>query len=237
MTQVKYYAVVPAAGIGSRFEHDTPKQFLSIKAKAIIEYALQPLLSNESIEQVVVAMTLPNPYWESLAIAKHPKILLTEGGDTRADSVLCGLLALADIAQDPDWVLVHDAARPCLTEYLVRKLINHVADQDHAAGGILGIPVRDTLKRVDQQANIVATVPRDQLWQAQTPQMCRYGLLKAALLHCIEEGKAITDEAQAMEYAGHSMLMIEGAVSNMKLTHPQDFGLIAQWLSDNEGQQ
>lgn len=228
-----YFAVVPASGIGQRFEHSTPKQFLSVHGRTIVEYALLPLLEHPDIELVVVVMQLPCVYWSTLSIANHPKIRLTQGGETRADSVFSGILELDSVANDQDWVLVHDAARPCLTSHLIQRLIKTV--DDHPVGGLLATPVRDTLKRSDEQGiNVVETVSREGLWQAQTPQLFRHGLLKAALLSALEDDAPITDEAQAIERQGHTPLLVEGAMSNIKLTHPEDFAWVSQWLSQEE---
>jgi 2-C-methyl-D-erythritol 4-phosphate cytidylyltransferase len=142
--------------------------------------------------------------------------------------VLNGLAALSETAQARDWVLVHDAARPCVRQHDLRLLIDTLAK--HAVGGLLGTPVHDTIKKTDAQGAVEATVARDSLWHAYTPQMFRYGLLQAALLKALEDGYEVTDESSAMEHAGHRPLMVEGHADNIKITRPEDLPLARYFL-------
>jgi len=155
-------------------------------------------------------------------------LIRADGGKERCHSVLNGLNALSDSALTDDWVLVHDAARPCVRQQDLRLLIDTLAD--HAVGGLLGRPVHDTIKKTDARGVVTGTVERDCLWHAYTPQMFRYGLLRAALTKALEDGYEVTDEASAMEHAGHRPLMVEGHADNIKITRPEDLPLAEYYL-------
>ncbi len=223
----RYWAIVPAAGIGSRMAADLPKQYLSLNGKTIIEHTLERLLSVPWLEGVVVALNPTDKYWDTLPVARHSQVHRVDGGQERCESVFNGLHYLQQLPSklsSPDWVLVHDAARPCITiaqiEYLAHTL------QTHDVGGILGVPVSDTIKRINAEGGIEATVDRQVLWQAQTPQMFRFGVLSAALEQGMHNSTAITDEASAVEQLGYCPLMVEGRRDNIKVTRPEDLAMV-----------
>ncbi|MCX7192077.1 MAG: 2-C-methyl-D-erythritol 4-phosphate cytidylyltransferase [Proteobacteria bacterium] len=219
----EFHALVPAAGFGARMGHELPKQYLPLAGYPMIYHALRTLCACPEITTVFVVLspddTLFHTYdWSPFGDKLQP---LYCGGQTRADTVSNGLLA-AELEPD-DWVLVHDAARPCLTQENLLKLINEL--QYDPVGGILAVPVADTLKRSDAAQRIQQTENREQLWQAQTPQMFRAGLLAEALQQC----KSVTDEASAVEALGLSPKLVAGDTSNFKVTYPQDL-LMARLL-------
>lgn len=216
-------AIVPAAGIGSRMGADCPKQYLQLAGKTILEHTLERLLPHPAIAQVIVALAPHDRWFEALPVAADPRIVRVEGGAERAFSVLNGL----HVAQG-EWVLVHDAARPCLTHGDLDALI---ATAMNCGGAILGSRVRDTMKRSDGEGNIIATVEREQLWHALTPQMFPTRALKRALEEGLLLGATITDEASAMERAGFTVRMVEGRADNIKVTRPEDLSLAGLFLS------
>jgi len=215
----EFHALVPAAGFGARMGNEIPKQYLPLAGKPMIWHALTTLCACPDLATVFVVLspddTLFHGYdWSHCGEKLQP---LYCGGETRAESVANGLLA-SELEPD-DWVLVHDAARPCLTQAHLAKLIAEL--RDDVVGGILAVPVADTLKRADGQQRIACTEPREGLWQAQTPQMFRAGLLMQALQQC----KAVTDEASAVEAMGLQPKLVAGDTSNFKVTYPQDIEL------------
>lgn len=216
MSNEKIFAVVPAAGVGLRANTQQPKQFLSIGKHTIIEYALAPFLARDDVKRVVVVLN-DDHYWRELPVANHPKIVTAKGGDTRSKSVLKGLAAI-DAAEN-DWVLVHDAARPCLSDLELGRLLSGI--KGHPVGGLLATPVRDTLKKSGNEGCVEHTVDRSGLWQAQTPQCFRFGLLSEAL----SKYPDVTDEAEAIERSGHRAKLIQGALTNIKVTHADDIEL------------
>jgi 2-C-methyl-D-erythritol 4-phosphate cytidylyltransferase len=217
----KFWAVVPAAGVGKRMNADRPKQYLDLAGKTVIEHTLLRLLQAEVFAAVAVAISEEDPYWSELTVASHEKIIRAKGGKERADSVLSGLQAIRDQAADEDWVLVHDAARPCITSEDIHHLINALVNDD--VGGILALPSADTLKNV-QGNNIIGTLDRSHIWRALTPQMFRYGSLKSALEFAVGN-PAITDEASALELQGLQPKIVEGRPDNIKITRPEDLAL------------
>lgn len=215
----EFYALVPAAGTGSRMGSGLPKQYLELSGHPMIYHALTTLCRCPQISTVFVVLAPDDDYfkrydWTHCGSKLEP---LYCGGATRAESVANGLLA-SELEND-DWVLVHDAARPCLAEAHVEKLIAEL--RDDAVGGILAVPVADTLKRADAQQRIESTESREKLWQAQTPQMFRAGLLAQALWQC----KNVTDEASAVEALGLHPKLVAGDSSNFKVTYPLDIKL------------
>lgn len=219
----EFHALVPAAGYGARMGNELPKQYLPLAGQPMIFHALNTLCSCPDISTVFVVLapddTLFHSYdWSRFGDKLQP---LYCGGAMRADTVLNGLLA-SELEPD-DWVLVHDAARPCLTQAHLAKLIAEL--RDDVVGGILAVPVADTLKRADGNERIVRTESREQLWQAQTPQMFRAGLLAQALQQC----SAVTDEASAVEALGLQPKLVLSESSNFKVTYPQDL-LLAELL-------
>jgi 2-C-methyl-D-erythritol 4-phosphate cytidylyltransferase len=222
----EFFALVPAAGFGARMGHELPKQYLPLAGQPMIFHALDTLCSSPEISTVFVVLapddTLFHTYdWSRFGDKLQP---LYCGGEMRADTVLNGLLA-SELEPD-DWVLVHDAARPCLTRAQLSKLIAEV--RDDAVGGILAVPVADTLKRADDNGRIARTEERAGLWQAQTPQMFRAGLLAQALQQC----KNVTDEASAVEALGLLPKLVLGETSNFKVTYPQDLMLAELLLKE-----
>ena len=221
-----FTVVVPAAGIGSRMGASCPKQYLPLAGKFLIEHTLERLLAHPRIERVVVAIAADDDFFPTLPVASHPRLMTTTGGSERADSVLNGLSLV-----ESEWVLVHDAARPCITHQDIDRLIHAGLAGD---GAILGSRVRDTMKRSDAAGYIQKTVDRDQLWHALTPQFFRTGLLRDAIQQGQSQGLPITDEASAMELAGWRPLMVEGRADNIKVTRPEDLALAALFLSQQE---
>ncbi|MDP3817202.1 2-C-methyl-D-erythritol 4-phosphate cytidylyltransferase [Pseudomonas sp.] len=216
-----FWALIPAAGVGSRMAADRPKQYLELAGRTIIEHSLACFLGHPQLLGVVVSLAADDPYWPNLACARDPRIRRAEGGRERADSVLNGLLRLSELgAQERDWVLVHDAARPNLARSDLDLLLAELADDP--VGGLLAVPARDTLKRAGADGRVLATVDRAPIWQAYTPQMFRLAELQRALADALLAGVAITDEASALEWAGQAPRLIEGRGDNLKVTRPED---------------
>ena len=222
------YAVIPAAGIGRRMGGDVPKQYLSLAGKTVIENTIARLLQVRAVEKIVVVVAPHDRVWPSLDISEHPKILTAPGGAERCHSVLNGLEKLGEFARDDNWVMVHDAARPCVRVADIEHMFNILAG--HKVGGILAAPVRDTLKRAGGDQTIAATVDRNELWQAFTPQMFKLGMLTTALQSALEAQILVTDEAQSIERQGHQPMLIEGHTDNIKITRPEDLTLAELYL-------
>ncbi|MBP9217664.1 MAG: 2-C-methyl-D-erythritol 4-phosphate cytidylyltransferase [Sterolibacterium sp.] len=235
-----FYALVPAAGCGARMGAEHPKQYLPLAGHTVIHHALQALCKVPRVKRVFVVLAPGDARWRSqdwsvLGAKLSP---LFCGGATRAESVRNGLRAMAAQVQPQDWVLVHDAARPCLAPWHVDALIDGVCAHggDYEDGGILALPVADTLKRADEHdhAAIAATVPRAGLWQAQTPQMFRYRYLRRAL-EGMNRLDVITDEASAMESLGFRPRLVMADPTNLKVTYPLDLNLAA-WILQHRGE-
>lgn len=225
-TEPAIYAVIPAAGIGTRMQADRPKQYLTLAGKTILEHSLHALVSHSAISEVIVALHPDDPYFAALSLASRPWLTTVTGGNERADSVLNALKALPD----DSWALVHDAARPCLDHADIDGLLT-VTGRDDVAGGILATPVRDTMKRARAgQATVAHTESRDDLWHALTPQLFPTGLLRQALTDGLAAGHPITDEASAMELAGYKVALIDANPANIKITRPADLPLAAFYL-------
>lgn len=218
-------AIVPAAGSGSRMGSEQPKQYLSLLDKPLIHHTLASLCASPVIERVYVVLSVGDQEWDCHDWSGFGERLvpLFCGGASRADSVLNGLRAIADDVEQGDWVLVHDAARPCLAPWHIDTLVRELLHDE--VGGILAVPVADTLKREGGRLHIAETVPRTGLWQAQTPQMFRYMMLKRAL----ESARQVTDEASAMEAMGLRPRLVRGDPTNLKVTYPLDLHL-AEWI-------
>ncbi|MFA5495443.1 MAG: 2-C-methyl-D-erythritol 4-phosphate cytidylyltransferase [Porticoccaceae bacterium] len=211
--------VVPAAGIGTRFGGEIPKQYRCIAGRTVMEISLERLLALDP-EGVVVALHREDETWRRLPVSSDPRIGTVSGGDTRAASVLAGLESLAGRARGDDWVLVHDVARPCVAGGDIRKLIDTLGDDP--VGGILAAPVSDTLKRVVEHSQIQGTEERSHLWAAMTPQMFRYELLCRAFVAARNDGVAPTDESAAVERLGLVPRVVLGRRDNIKITRPED---------------
>lgn len=222
-----FFAIVPAAGIGTRMQADKPKQYLPLLGKSVLEHTLQQLADYPRIKKVVVIINPNDFYWETLKFSFKDKILLATGGNLRIFSVLNGLLKLQNIAKTGDWILVHDAVRPCIQHADIDKLITNL--QDHAVGGLLATPVKDTLKHIDANG-MLKTIDRHNLWQALTPQMFRYGKLLEAIKNAIDQQKMVTDDASALELIGEVPKLIEGRADNIKITYPEDLVLAEKIL-------
>ena len=224
------HAVIPAAGVGKRFGADVAKQYLQLAGRSIQQHTLDRLSAITEISQIVVAISAEDALARALPYARPERLRFVVGGAERMDSVLAGLQALCDGgAADSDWVLVHDVARPLLRPADVRHLLTTLADDP--VGGILANPVRDTMKRGSADG-IEATVARDNLWHALTPQMFRLGALTHALEAALADAAVVTDEASAMERLGHHPRLIEGARDNIKITFPDDLALAEALLAE-----
>ena len=226
---INFWAVVPAAGVGKRMNADRPKQYLELAGKTVIEHTLLRLLSANVFTAVAVAISKEDPYWPELEVSGHEQVITADGGKERADSVLSALKSIRDLASDEDWVLVHDAARPCITATDINLLIDTLRADE--VGGILALSSHDTLKDV-QGKNIVGTLDRSHIWRALTPQMFKYGSLKNAL-EIAEVNPAITDEASALELQGLQQKIVEGRPDNIKITRPEDLAL-AQFYMEHQ---
>lgn len=225
-----YWIIVPAAGVGARMGASCPKQYLPLIGKTVIEHTLERLLALPNIAGIYLVLGVDDNYWNDLSLAQNNRIHRVAGGAERCDSVLNALQQLQDIASPNDWVLVHDAARPCIHAQSILQLIEQV--ENHPVGGILGVPVSDTLKQVNNSI-IDSTADRRLLWQAQTPQMFRLGLLRDCLQRGLAEGKLITDESSALESYGYQPLMVQGRSDNIKITRPEDLAIAAMLLQQN----
>lgn len=213
-------AILPAAGTGSRMQSFFPKQYLTIGNKTLLELAINKLLRQPCIREVIVAIN-PNDRWfHTLPVASGNRIRVVTGGQTRTDSVMAAL----HYAQQADWVLVHDAARPCLHQDDLCRLLMVTTHSE--VGGILATPVRDTMKRARIGAQLIDhTVERNNLWHALTPQLFVRELLVYCLERALAEGATVTDEASALEYCGYAPLLVPGRADNIKVTYPEDLAL------------
>lgn len=230
-------AIVPAAGIGSRMSSSIPKQYLPIGTKTVLEHTLDLLVSHPKVSHVVVALNKDDVHFEHLAIAQHPKIKRIYGGTERVDSVLNGLETIVD----EQWVMVHDAARPCLLHTDIDKLIEVISDNDDPErlfkydGAILAKQAIDTMKQTQSSSQLIhTTVNRDTLWHALTPQLFKAKSLKEAIKSALQAEHSITDEASAMEHAGYRVKLISGTTSNIKITLPEDLAL-AEFFLQQQG--
>jgi len=228
----RYWVVIPAAGIGSRMQSDRPKQYLPLQGKTVLEHTLDCFLHNSKIAAIYVAIADHDPYWSTLELQQSNKVNEVPGGQERCHSVYNALLHLMPDADEQDWVLVHDAARPCLREDDIEYLMESL--RDDPVGGILAMPVKDTMKRADVDGCIEGTVDRDQLWHALTPQMFRVGELFRAIKNALDKNIVITDEASAIEMAGKRPRLVEGHADNVKLTRPEDLAL-AEFFLQQQG--
>jgi 2-C-methyl-D-erythritol 4-phosphate cytidylyltransferase len=256
---MRYWLVMPAAGAGRRFGERIPKQYASLRGRTVIEWALAPFLADGRCAGAAVALASGDTRWPKVA-ERIPAVTVCQGGSERSESVRNALLALNRRAGKDDWVLVHDAARPCLPASDLEKLLTQVGT--HEIGGILALPLADTLKRAHRSDSVApaaasagaptraaaaskkeltaaapaieATVERAGLWRASTPQMFRFGLLLAALETALASKRFPTDEAQALEWQGHLPLLVEGSTSNIKVTTPADLALAESLLAARE---
>ena len=225
------WAIVPAAGIGRRMQSAIPKQYLKLLDRPVIEHSINRLLAVEQVSGVIVALQAGDPYWHEVLIRSEKPVLLAAGGKERCHSVMNALDVLSRTPgydATTAWALVHDAVRPCVSTDDIRQLIAQAAGTK--SGGLLAMPVRDTLKRQDDAQHVRTTVDRTGLWHALTPQLFACDSLKTALTSALAEGFLVTDEASAMEHAGYHPLLVQGGEENIKITRPADLRLSALYL-------
>jgi 2-C-methyl-D-erythritol 4-phosphate cytidylyltransferase len=231
-TPPRCWVIVPAAGRGERMQSAQPKQYLPLAGATVLEHALKPFIEHPRVAGIVVALAEDDVQWQTLACARNALVRRTSGGDHRMHSVLNGLNALAGQADTQDWALVHDAARPCLARKDLDRLFD--ALQGEPVGGLLALPMSDTVKRADTTGQRVAvTIDRRGLWSAQTPQMFRFGRLLQALRTAADGGATLTDEASAIEAQGLAPRLVEGSPFNLKVTTPRDLVLAEAILQRN----
>ncbi len=231
MNSPRYWAVAPAAGVGQRMGEAIPKQYLPLAGRPVIVHTLETLLRYPPLAGVVVAIGPDDAWWPEIAAELNTAkpLRVVTGGAERGQSVLNGLEALRDWADPNDWVLVHDAARPCLSAADLDRLLVELTDDP--VGGLLAVPVRDTLKQADASGRVATTVDRSRLWHALTPQMFRLEPLRDALRDALARGLPVTDEAAAMEAAGFAPRLVEGRADNVKITRPEDLALAEFYLT------
>jgi 2-C-methyl-D-erythritol 4-phosphate cytidylyltransferase len=220
---MKYCALIPAAGHGARMQHHTPKQYLPLRNRPLLWHTIASLTSHPKIDHAALILNPTDPHfcWDDYALVPGVEKLQVYycGGNTRAESVKQGLQAIENKVDEESWILVHDAARPCLSHDLLSQFIDTISRD--TIGGILALPVPETVKAADGQQRICHTIPRSNLWLAQTPQMFRYPLLCQALAHCLE----VTDEASAIEALGYAPCLVPSHRYNLKVTYPGDLQL------------
>ena len=231
----KVWVVIPAAGIGKRMQSAIPKQYLKINDKTILEHTLNCFSSHPDIAGIIVVLNSDDYYWKTIQsnlLSKSKPIYTVEGGKERSDSVLQGIdyLLMVERIKGDSWVMIHDAARPCLLKEDIDTLLS--IRNESSIGGILASPVRDTMKRASPNSNAISkTESRDNLWHALTPQLFRIEILKDALEHCLEKEIPVTDEASALEAVGKSVVLIEGSSNNIKVTQVADLNIATLLLS------
>ncbi|CAM4303773.1 2-C-methyl-D-erythritol 4-phosphate cytidylyltransferase [Acinetobacter pragensis] len=228
---LKLWAVIPAAGSGSRFSKSELKQYQVIQNKTVLEHTVQRL-NTLPLSGYVLAVDAQDDFAKTLNFQNSEKAHFCHGGAERVNSVLNALNYLSEITSEDDWVLVHDAARPCVAQESLVSLVNSAVASNQSA--ILAIPVRDTLKSVETGAEIAKTVDRSKLWQAQTPQMAKLGVLKQAIEQALLSQVNITDEASALEYASETVQVVQGRSDNIKITYPDDLELAKLILSSQQ---
>lgn len=226
----RYWAVIPAAGSGRRMGGECPKQYLQIQQKTILDWTISRLLQTGLFSGIAVALAEQDGDWPNSLFAGHSQILCCIGGAERSDSVRNALAMLLSQADPQDWVLVHDAARPCVRVGDIQQLVAVV--QNGHAGGLLGAPSIDSLKKVTAQNLVCEILDRSHIWRAFTPQMFRLGGLHEALLLVQAEHLAVTDEASAMACVGVAAVMVQGRGDNIKITHPEDLALASRILTE-----
>lgn len=226
----QYTVVVPAAGVGKRMRASCPKQYLTINDKTILEHTVQRLLNHEAICHVVIALGEFDEYFPTTALANNSNVTRVIGGKERVDSVLAGLKSLN--TEQEQWVLVHDAARPCVQHNDLTQLIKYCVENDH--GGILAAPVRDTMKQATSTGIIDKTLDRSQMWHALTPQMYKTAELTSAIGDALAKDIVITDESSAMEAFGYASGLVSGSSDNIKITQPEDLRLAEFILQQQE---
>ena len=224
-----FTVVVPAAGVGKRMLSAYPKQYLTIENTTILEHTVQRLLSHPAIDHVVIALGENDEYLPTTSLANNPNVTKVIGGKERVDSVLSGLKHLSAIKEP--WVLVHDAARPCVRHSDLTQLITYCLENDH--GGLLASPVRDTMKQANNKQRVASTLDRSQMWHALTPQMYKTAELTSAINSALANGIDITDESSAMEALSYDSGLVKGSSDNIKITQPEDL-LLAEFILNQQ---
>ncbi|MDD2893581.1 MAG: 2-C-methyl-D-erythritol 4-phosphate cytidylyltransferase [Halothiobacillaceae bacterium] len=228
------WVVIPAAGVGARMTADRPKQYLPLASRSVLEHSLSHFSQHASVRGIVLSVAIEDAYWPQLELSSSVPLHCVAGGSERAHSVLNALQFLDALmqAEPPEsqdsWVLVHDAARPCVRVEDIDKLL-HALHAD-PVGGLLAVPVRDTMKRANASGCVAHSEPRAGLWHALTPQMFRLGGLKRSLEDALAQGQQVTDESSALEWAGFSPRLVEGHADNIKITRPEDLALAEFFL-------
>ena len=223
----RFHVIIPAAGSGSRMGADAPKQYLSLNGKSLIQHVIKVFDLATKIDSINIILSESDAHWRSTYLNLSNKTQVHYcGGDTRAATVLNGLNAIQVQVEADDWILVHDAARPGLSNLLLNQLLGALVNDE--VGGLLAMPLADTLKRADSEQRVSATVPRTDLWQAQTPQMFKYATLKKALTEFVGTP---TDEAEAIEALGLKPKLVTGELRNLKVTYPQDLAVLSALLN------
>ncbi|MEY3218719.1 MAG: hypothetical protein RIT27_76 [Pseudomonadota bacterium] len=225
---MNYWVIIPAAGAGKRLGAVVPKQYLTLNNKTVLEHTISRFQAISAIKGIVVCIDPDDVHFKSLDISKQ--VMSTAGGKERCNSVLNGLHFLAQWAEEEDWILVHDAARPCVRTTDIEKLMMTL--KENPIGGLLAVPVRDTLKLANSAQTIISTQNRENLWHALTPQMFRFKLLKEALERAICQKQIVTDESQAIEQLGLKPSLIEGHADNIKITYLNDITLATVFLQN-----
>jgi 2-C-methyl-D-erythritol 4-phosphate cytidylyltransferase len=230
---MRYYLVIPAAGSGRRFAAAVPKQYAALGSSTVIEHALAPFEADADCAGICVAVASDDPLWPQIAARRSRLVQTAKGGEQRAHSVRNALRELAAQVRDDDWVMVHDAARPCFTGADLAMLKRELAA--HPVGGLLAMPLADTLKRglepASQVTHVDETLERAGLWRAATPQVFRFGVLLRALEQALTAGRIPTDEAQAVEWSGQRPRLVAGRADNIKVTTGEDLALAAAILA------
>ena len=229
---MRIWAVIPAAGVGKRYSSDIPKQYLSLNGMPVLLHSINKFVKLDEIHEILVALNPDDEFWQKLNFS-HPKVKTINGGPERCYSVNNALEELSGRAENGDWILVHDAVRPCISDFDLNKIIEIVHDED--VGGLLACPILDTIKKVGDNLDVLKTIPREGLWSAMTPQIFRYELLKKALNAVLNSARSVTDEAKAIELIGLTPKIIEGDKTNIKITHPSDMvlaeSIINTWMN------
>lgn len=232
MSTAQVHVLIPAAGTGTRYGGATLKQYLPLAGKAVLAHTINAFRFHPMISSITVILAETDQWFETAAGVLASKVHTVTGGATRAYSVRNGLRFLAENHSDTDWALVHDAARPCLSASRLEKFLEQGLASEN--GAILAVPVGDTLKRAGDASEILATVDRNGLWAAQTPQLFRIGELAAAIDAAHAAGKTLTDEASAMEFAGVRPLLVMGSNANIKITYSSDLAIAEALLARKE---
>lgn len=232
MAEPAFWAVIPAAGSGRRMQAGRPKQYLELRGRPVIVHVLERLASFPALRGIVVGLAADDRHWPSLDSLPAKLLATYAGGAQRTVTVLNGLQTLAAYADPDDWVLVHDAVRPCLRPADIVKLVATVGG--YPDGGLLGLAVTDTVKRADDAGRVIATVAREGLWRALTPQMFRLAALQQALERVVRDNIAITDEAAAIEYNGGRPRLVAGHADNIKITYASDLALAELYMQQQE---